>query len=69
MTTFIYNSYSDLRENLNSLKTIKLNIYLRDNDEDFYDSILVDADSIDSDKGFNTDNLGYDICTFDDNSD
>ena len=51
------------------MKTIKLNIYLRDNDEDFYDSILVDADSIDSDKGFNTDNLGYDICTFDDNSD
>ena len=42
MNKFLSDSYDDLEETLNHMKSLKLNIYTGDNVTDCYDEILVD---------------------------
>ena len=51
------------------MKSIKLKDHPVENVADLCDAILVDAERLESDRAFNSDNLGYIICIFEDTSD
>ena len=58
MTTFIYNYYDVLDENLNDMKSIKIIIYPEENVTYCCAEILVDAERLESTGAFNPENLG-----------
>ena len=63
--TVIFYLYNNLKDTINHLKSIKLNIYPEDNVEYLSSEILVYADKLESDSAFKTGNLGYITCIFD----
>ena len=69
MAEFISNSYDDLEDILNNLKSLKLKSYLGENVVDCHAAILVDTDQLESEGRFNTENLDYINHIFEDNSD
>ena len=69
MTTFLSDSYDDLEENLNHMKSLKLKRYPGENVTDCCAAILVDAERLKSAGAFNPEHLGYITCIFEDTSD
>ena len=69
MTTFISDSYNALEETLNHMKSLKLKSYPGENDIDFCEAILVDAECLESAGAFKPEHLGYITCIFEDTSD
>ena len=69
MTTIIYDSYYYLVDTLNHTNNLKLKDHLGRDVADFYDAIMVNVESLDSDGDFKPDNLGYIIRIFEDSSD
>ena len=69
MTTFLSDSYDDLEETLNHMKSLKLKSYPGENVTDCYAAILVDAKRLESDGAFKPEHLGYIIRIFEDTSD
>ena len=65
MTTFISDSYDDLEETLNHMKSLKQKKYPGDNITDCCAAILVDAERLDSAGAFKPEHLGYIIRIFD----
>ena len=59
MNTVIYDQYAYLVETLNHTKSLKLRDHPGDNVADFWNTILVDDDFLESAGPFNTDHLGY----------
>ena len=59
MNTFLFDSYDSLVDNLNNVKSIKLEDHLWRNFEDYCDEILVDVELLDSAGSFNPKHLGY----------
>ena len=69
MTTFISDSYVALEETLTHIKSLKLIIYPGENVTDCSAAILVDAEHLESDGAFKTENIGYINRIFEDTSD
>ena len=69
MTTLLSHSYDALEYTLSHMKSLKLKIYPRDNVTDWYASILVDAERLESSGDFKPDHLGYITRIFEDTSD
>ena len=69
MTKFLSDSYDDLEETLNHMKSLKLKIYPGENAIDCCAEILVDAERLESDGAFKPEHLGYITRIFEDNSD
>ena len=69
MRTFLSNSYDDLDETINHLKSIKINNDPGEKVEDWCDSILVDSERLDCSVSFNTKHLIYMTHIFWDNYD
>ena len=69
MTNVLYHYYASLVKNLNHLKSLKPKDYPGENDADFCDVILVDAERLEGARDYNTKHLGYIVCIFADNFD
>ena len=69
MTTVLSDSYDSLVDTLNKIKILKLKDNLMENIANCCDSILVDAERLESAGTFYPEQLGYIICIFQDNSD
>ena len=69
MTTFISDSFDDLEDTLNHIKSPKLKSYPGENVTDFCAAILVDAESLESAWAFKPEHLRYITRILEDNSD
>ena len=68
MTKILSDSYDDLEETLNHMKSLKLKRYPGENVTDCCASILVDAERLESAKAFKPDHLWYINRIFEDTS-
>ena len=69
MTTIIYDSYYSLVDTLNHTKNLKLKDHPGRDAADYYDTILVNVESLESAGAFKTNHLGYIIRVFENTSD
>ena len=69
MTTFISDSYDDLEETINHMKSLKLKSYPGENVTDCCAAILVDAERLESAGALKPEHLGCIIRIFEDTSD
>ena len=66
--TVIYGYYDSLVSTLNHMKSIKLKYHTAETVVDLCDTILLDAERLESSVAFNHKHPGYDIGVFDDTS-
>ena len=69
MKKIISDSYDALEETLTHMKSTKIKSYLGEHVIYLWAMILVYSERLESAKAFNTENLGYITCIFEDNSD